>query len=506
MSPRYLTLCVVLTTFIIALSRCGPEPQPPLPPNIANICYCSDTLKPDSLCYVIPHEIAIPDSLVNQGYGVSFDSLRQPYFDIFSWQSFVALNWPSDNNGNPVPGAFKTDNTSWRVWEHYADPDTVFGPVQKEVPPAVFAEAHSKKKKVLHMRSKFQDVDSVGLGHNAFFEADGNALIDQNMNYVVFEEKINPDELAYIDAAGLRTQAGQERWTDSLHHSIDLPGGTYDTLTKNGRGSGGRVGAIEMKASWRILIPGKDSMDHYYHQPAIIYIDGAYTTNHQPLKVEQEVGLVGLHIIHKTSQNFGKFMVWSTFEHEDNVPDNMQSNQQAGSQEKQFSFYNPHSIGAEVNAPPVPHSGDNVVRWSPTMPYARGYGNYIQSETPDTQATQVVRLYPVYYYTELVNQQWRNKLKGTVWEHYKLIGSQWGQPPDGPPFDTISAPQFLGNSTMETYIQQNAGCINCHGDFAKIAGHGNRPKSDFSFLFGHATLPLLTLDSLDRPKRITIPK
>jgi mono/diheme cytochrome c family protein len=507
LSPRLLAASAVLAvfSFVILLPQCESGPCPPsdLPPNIASMCYCADSTRSDSFCSQIPHEIPLPDSLHQAGYHVMLDSLHQPYFDIFSWQSFVALNWPADAQGKPVPGTFSTDFSSPRVWEYYADPDTVFTSGTTKVPKAVWAQAHSKKKKLLYMRSKFQDIDSIGLGPNAFLESDGNALIDQNGNYAVFEEKMNPDEYNYIDTAGLRTQAGQQRWVDSLHQTIDLPEGFY---TDAKHGTGGIVGAMELKASWKILVPGKDSIDRFYHQPAVIYIDSNYTTNHQPLTVEAEVGLVGLHIVHKTSQTFGQFMVWSTFEHIDNVPDNLQASQAPVSQLLHYSFYAPSILGAAVNTPPSPHPGDNVVRWSPQMPYASEYLQEVHGDNNVFTGTQAVREFPVYYYTELVNRQWRAKLAGTVWANYRLIGSQWGGTPDGPPFDTMSAPQYLGNATMETYEQQTASCITCHGSFAKIAGHGPRPKADFSFLFGHATVAEAPKIPAVKPRNTRAPK
>ncbi|TND07906.1 MAG: Uncharacterized protein FD123_2714 [Bacteroidetes bacterium] len=484
MNRQYISLLALIGMIAAPMifQKCGPAPAPPLPPNIQDMCFCPDSAKKDSFCSMIPKIIAIPDSLVNEGYRAGFDSLRQPYFDIFSWQSFVALNWPADGNGNPIPGAFSKDYTSPRVWEHYADPDTVFTKPVSFVPPAVRSGAAANKK-ILYMTSKFSNADSLKFDNPSLLvESDGNALIDKNLNYAVFEERINPDELTYINKNNLNTQAGQVKWIDSLGHTVSLPQGSKKNNT---------TGAIEIKASWRILIRGTDSMATYYHQPAIIYIDSAYTTNGKPLTVEAEVGLVGLHIIHKTEQLFGQFMVWSTFEHIDNVPDNLQKDQTAPPR-KEYSFYDPNCIGCPVNTPPAPKSGDKVVKWSPTPPYAQDYATTVQGEQGGKSfGTQVVRLYPVYYYTELVNDVWRDKLKGTVWENYRLIGSQWGGKVDGPPFDTVNAPQFLANTTMETYIQGNASCINCH-KFAVIAGQ--KPKaatkynSDFSFLFHHATV------------------
>src|SRR4051812_150991 len=40
----------------------------------------------------------------------------QRIFDIFAWQTFVALNWPAGPGGRPATGKTMADNTSPRVW------------------------------------------------------------------------------------------------------------------------------------------------------------------------------------------------------------------------------------------------------------------------------------------------------------------------------------------------------------------------------------------------------
>lgn len=458
---------ITLTFLLIAiLQGCG---RPEFPANIETSCTCADST--DDLCSTIPNFVSIPDDLIGTGYNTVLDSVRQPYFDIFSWQSFVALNWPSDSLGNPNPDpkSFKNDLTSPRVWEQYMDPDNVFSSVTR----------NNDSRKMLYMTSKGKLSIST--------ESDGNALIDKNLNYVVFEERINPDEYKFIMSNGLNTQSGQEKYVDSTF--LTLPAGDKKS-----------VGAIELKASWRILT-SEDDASKFYHQPATIYVDSLHTKSGKDMMVDVTVGLVGLHIIHKTSQKsgVGDLLMWSTFEHVDNVPDNLQD---AQSSNKVYSFYNPKCIGCEVNTPPAPIGKDSVVRWADKMPYAIDYANVVRSEHGKF-GTQVVRLFPVYYYTELVNKFWHKKLKGTVWENYKLIGTQWGKSVTlSPPFGIINAPQYLGNTTMETYSQMNS-CITCH-NFAKIAGKRDssaaKYKSDLSFLFGHAGVKSL-IERINKTKK-----
>ena len=55
----------------------------------------------------------------------SVDQVQQA-FDIFSWASFVALNWPSNPDGTPMAGPITSNPTAPRVWEAYIDATGVF--------------------------------------------------------------------------------------------------------------------------------------------------------------------------------------------------------------------------------------------------------------------------------------------------------------------------------------------------------------------------------------------
>jgi hypothetical protein len=77
-----------------------------------------------------------------------------------------------------------------------------------------------------------------------------------------------------------------------------------------------------------------------------------------------------------------------------------------------------------------------------------------------------------------LNAYYRALFKGSVWENYQLISTQWatGGAPQG-------TPPVLANTTMETYIQSTASCLGCHGQAPKASGDGS---ADFSFLLMEA--------------------
>ena len=268
----------------------------------------------------------------------------------------------------------------------------------------------------------------------------------------------------------LTTVAGIDAFYNSHNKDFELP--QSDSTT-------GDPGTIEIKASWRILDTAKgDDTSRFYCRNATIYIDSAHTTNNQKLVVHAKVGLVGMHIIRKTGK-FPQKLIWTTFEHIDNTPDNAQEAQL--DMNKRWSFYNAACLNCVPNDTPAFQQGDSQrYRWSPTPPYAAQYAVYGPSQNNvGPFGTQAVRVYPIYRYTEMMNNAWRAKLKGTVWANYRLIGSQWQK---GEVRYPPNAPANLANTTLETYIQPTASCITCHGGAYVVSGK-DTVYTDLSFIF-----------------------
>ncbi|MBD1365105.1 hypothetical protein IDJ77_14885 [Mucilaginibacter sp. ZT4R22] len=435
--------------------------------------FCDSTAA-DNPCSIIPYDV---NESFGLGYDSFLDSLHQTPFDIFSWQTFIALNWPANAAGNPIGTSITDSVNAPRVWEHYQDPAEVFG---TSMPLLNLRLGETKKsgQKFLYLDSKaphnlahVASINSNDMG--GFQEADGHPLIDRNLNFALYEIKMNPVETKFTLDNQLTTTQGIYNAGIKTNNSIDLP--QSNQATKN-------VGMIEIKASWRILLPAAgDDTSRYYCRKATIFIDSLHTRNHKPLLITNvTVGMVGMHIVRKTAKVHVN-QIWTTFEHIDNTPDNAQEAQMNG---RQWSFYNPDCLNCTPNAPADTIKGDNQqYLWEPNMPYARDYatGSPGQQSKRDSFGTQAMRVYPVYRYTELVNQQWQAKLKGTVWANYKLIGTQWEQSEIHP---GPTAPNFLGNTTLETFLQADASCISCHRD-ASILYNNKKDtiKTDFSFIF-----------------------
>ena len=434
--------------------------------------FCDSTVS-DNLCSVIPIDV---HEVFSIGYLSNLDSAAQQPIDTFSWKTFVALNWPADSAGHPIGTSIGDSPNAPRVWEHYKDPAEIFGhPVQGLV--LRLGSAKQSGQKFFYMDSKaphpLLSANTVDLRKlNGFKEADGHPLIDRNLNFVLYEIKMNPIESKFVVDSNLNTYQGIYKYASGNKNAINLP--ASDVTTKN-------VGSMEIKASWRLLVPALgDDTTRYYCRKATIYIDSAHTRNHQPLILTNvQVGLVGMHIIRKTNKLAQKEL-WSTFEHVDNVPDNLQEAQDNG---KRWSFYNDSCLNCMPNDTPVTLAGDNgQYIWETKMPYAHKYGVKAPSQAiTDSFGTQAVRVYPIYKYTEMINKVWQAKLQGTVWANYRLIGSQWFKS-TGP--NSPTAPNNLANTTLETYIQVDASCIGCHS-YAAILYNNDKLKvtTNLSFIF-----------------------
>ena len=181
----------------------------------------------------------------------------------------------------------------------------------------------------------------VGLSDH-IMEATGQPLVDQNLNFVVFEIKMNPDEVNYINTNGLNTEEGQ------VGKNISFPPGNSNS-----------VGSIEIKASWKIMVPGVDDSTKFYCRRATIFVPAAQSVTHQNLYLNETVGLVAMHIIHKTTKF--PLWVWTTFEHVNNAPLIGHVDPSIA-----YSFYNNQCPNCSTNVAPTAQGNNFIWRIQPS--------------------------------------------------------------------------------------------------------------------------------------------
>src|SRR5690606_10691696 len=79
--------------------------------NVEALRALSDTPTADQPPFTIPEE-NVPQA--------------QRLFDIFAWQTFIALNWPALGDGAPNPQLTLADSSTPRVWEYFVDAGLVY--------------------------------------------------------------------------------------------------------------------------------------------------------------------------------------------------------------------------------------------------------------------------------------------------------------------------------------------------------------------------------------------
>jgi hypothetical protein len=418
----------------------------------------------------IPSTVPLPSNAPKNATPEQF----RPYFDWFSWESFIALNWPPSGTGrgnpnqpaspsvftsmtNTTPITWETYKANWELYDQWDKRPTPWNDWTAPYPPPQCPQAKSGQPELI-MVSKVSPTDT-SLNDNV--TAFSFPVIDQQRNYVFFEVRYNQPYYDYVRG----DDAKPATW---LYYSQNLP--TDYTEVPLPPNTARSSNSIMLKAAWRNLTPVPVAQrSRYYTINAWIY-----DPNKQQC-VQAPMGLVGFHIAQKTS-TFPEW-IWSTFEQVDNVPPTVDNT--------------PSSFNNGTN---VPSTG------------TQGFANRPQTNTPGSlpanpTPVQVTRINPIPTTpqgasTVDVNNAFHAALpKSSPWQYYQLIVTQWPTNPTQfkPPADRGVYPSGAGqpfpvngavNVALETYFQttQSAmgsfgnSCMSCH----YYAANGLR---DFSWGF-----------------------
>jgi hypothetical protein len=422
----------------------APTPVPPIDPPVTN---CNVT-KPDA---------PITPGLLTSGLPCTVTAVPpfdlpnlQHAFDFNSWLTFLALNSPASGGtiGKDAP----------TIWQNWAEVEDVFLPNGQ--PPRPWGSPPIRPPicpktpniPILRMVGKTPNVLSTVIQ-----PFNTGPLIDQEGQYVHYEIVMNKPMFEYIVQNHLYSQAGQNKFAGPT----EFPQGSIQQNTTNGT-----IGAIVIKAAWKVMDPKKDNLSRFHTAKVLIYIPPQQNPKIQERCYAATVGLVGIHIVHRTQLE--PQWTWGTFEHVDNDP--TQADVNAKQLQKQYNFYNPGCTNCVVNhQPPRP--------WNPNVvPFPGGYHS------------QIVRVTDLTDEAKSINKAFQGILGGTVWQNYMMISTQW--PTDGTSKtdpNGVPAPTFLGNNTMETYIQgtipqSSSSCMACHGNATDTTGR----VSNFTYVLERA--------------------
>jgi len=207
---------------------------------------------PIVLSPVIPGDVNVTATTV------SIDTF-QPDFDVYSWNTFIALNWPPGPDGNADPSqkiGQNGDNDT--VWEHYRDVSDIFLPGGARptwngavpIPPA----CRSLKKgnlEVVTMIGKNLLTPTVLSAMSQPFNT--GPIIDQKGVYTRFQIVVNKTMFDYILSNSLYSKAGQKAFTPPVNFTSGSIDNNGKTLVE---------GAIMVKTAWRVIAPADKARFH----------------------------------------------------------------------------------------------------------------------------------------------------------------------------------------------------------------------------------------------------
>jgi hypothetical protein len=381
--------------------------------------------------FAMPSEVDAP---------VDPDANETAVFDDYSWRAFIALNWPakpgicgvpdetkkfgdySDPGTKVVWGTWKTEGELFQAGLEFPNGSSLSSAAPSDETPS----ADSRQTMVIGSAGNFRDFNQAGNGRF------GGPLVAQNHTYVRFQVRLNPVEFDFIRDHFLD---GRLKWPAADAPKLRFPNNS-----------------IAVKAAWKIIkeeeLPAAQS--RFYTVDAMV-LDPVSNT----CKIEK-MGLVGLHIVQKTLRR--PQWVWSSFEQVDNVPEPGA----APSMGRRFSFNDPSK--PQVLDPPI--ASPPISKSNPPL--------------QNPKIMQVIRSKKIADSTRRTNEDYWALLKGTVWENYALVMTQWPKFPqpeeeNGAPFPgPFTGPDpmtNIANTTMETYFQKTAStsCMSCH-DAARRKG------------------------------------
>jgi hypothetical protein len=298
----------------------------------------------------------------------------------------------------------------------------------------------------------------------------------------------------YISDHHLYSKAGQQSEAN-FELAVDFPPG-QNSKPKTDKQDAvvGDTGAFMLKVSWKILGPDEIKARNFHMVNALVLMPPPEDPKGKRPCLPETLGLIGFHAVHKTVSR--PQWIWTSFEHKQNVPDRNEVTDR--NFHGPYNFYDincKNNCTAENATPPRPWTPDPALQ----LKFRKG----------DTFKSQIVRETPLTDAAKNMNKIFHSMLKGTVWENYMLISTQWPSQFEctklkadfqrQPDMNCSPAPTYLANSTLETYSQgdipqASSSCIACHGNAVGFQPRASdstidKPRfnqSDFTFMLEKA--------------------
>ena len=375
---------------------------------------------------VLPPDVCIPDG---------FKDVAVPYFDDYSWRTFIALVWPAAPGRRGVaastmplaargPRVFETFKAMWEVFHSDGSaPEPGFDRYDGAGSnPCAASSAFGDI--TIGSASGIDDIGQAGIG------ALDPPIVAQNGRYVRTATYFNRVQFDHIVGRGFFRRSALP---PVPRPRPDRPVVEFPT------------GSIAIKTAWVDVSELPEALARrIYTRPALVKRAAGSGC------VRTTVGLVGMHIAHKTPSR--PQWIWSSFEQKDLVPPKW-----------------PDNPGAFVlhDGTQAPMPAQNPLSLTPLAPEPARPFNIVRD-----QGAQILTD------TELTSYSYQKLLAGTPWQYYRLVVTQWPQlegnqatpipaSVDGTPphtFPGTGAFSAFANVTMETFDQKRIelGCMSCH--------------------------------------------
>ena len=305
---------------------------------------------------------------VNPAGPLGDDQLRnlQRGFDFYSWLTFIALNAPASGTGiaNSQPGT----KAKWEDTQNFIQLLEVMRRDRKE------PEWNREDRTALIPQACRSDytkgmmvVEMIEESYNQPFRT--GPLIDQRGRFAIFDILMNKEMFDYIMKHGLHRQSTQKKFADR----VDFPAGNSNTL-----------GSFMLKVSWKVM-DAEDDPRKFHTTDAIVILPRREDEAGEPACMKATLGLIGFHAVHKT---IGRLQwIWTSFEHVDNVPEQIEVDAGPARLKKSYNFFDPSCDRRKcpVNeTPPRPWAPNNSLRHHPLRSRARSRASFRSRRTRRT--------------------------------------------------------------------------------------------------------------------------
>lgn len=404
------------------------------------------------------------------------------YYD-YMWRSFIALNWPNvpiKVEGGKITEGFRGEpdlsksisethgapkSLPFSVWETYKEPFETFilpetgsSIPEWNTPRPVKGGSLSAGTPRQSLSFPIPQVEySTKVNQPYFFPNATGPLFDQNGGLVQYEVAINQAFYTYVRHFGYNDNRVQKSAVNNyLAGLTDQTAFQRPPFGNPGELAGylrdlpdfAKQGMIDIKAAWRPMTD-KDDTSRYLTREITFKLGGP----------TQLMGLVALHILRYTPNNYtpegpdGSFVA-ATFEQVDNVD---------------TTFKPTDGLTPSFNSGKAPNAQQQEYGFIGSIPPP--------VDNPPKQIVDVYRAVPIPKAVEAINAKYQAKLAPSVFQYYRLIGTQnmhqgavnffpkelrASNGHEGPTTGVYTNTNNLINTALESYSQRNFSCILCH--------------------------------------------